>query len=135
MAKSENDRYWAKLLGQANVVLTGASDAELKMQLFDTLQEFFDGSNSWLEIINFTVIPDTLDYKLMPLSGRVLRLYGVGDQNGTPQQAAMPDIGTVHFLYPYTNAQPMTAFVVKMVCRIGCCRLTDMEFSAAFSAT
>ena len=31
MAKSENDRYWAKLLGQANVVLTGASDAELKM--------------------------------------------------------------------------------------------------------
>jgi hypothetical protein len=116
MAKSsDNDKYWAKLIGQANVVLTGASDAELRVQLFDTLQEFFDHSNSWLEIVNFTVIPDTLDYKLMPMNGRILRLYGVSDQNGTPQQAAMPSIGTVHFLYPYTNAQPMTAYLVKTV--------------------
>jgi hypothetical protein len=116
MAKTtESDKYWAKLLAQAQAVLTGASNAELKVQLFDTLQEFFDGSNCWTETIEFTVIPDTLDYKLMPLTGRILRLYGVQDQNGTLQQAAMPTIGTVHFLYPFTNAQPMAAWVVKTV--------------------
>jgi hypothetical protein len=112
---SDCDKYWIKLLGQANVALTGASDAELKVQLFDTLQQFFDESNCWLETINFPVIPDTLDYPLMPLTGRVHRLYGVVDQNNVPQQAVMPVIGTVHFLYPYSNPQPMWATVVKNV--------------------
>ena len=60
MSKSDCDKYWAKLIGQANVILTGASDAELRVQLFDTLQEFFEGSNCWQENINFTVIPDNL---------------------------------------------------------------------------
>ena len=38
MSESECDRYWAKLMGQANVSLIGASDSELRVQLFDTLQ-------------------------------------------------------------------------------------------------
>jgi hypothetical protein len=115
MSKSDCDKYWAKLIGQANVVLTGASDAELRVQLFDTLQEFFEGSNCWMENINFTVIPDTLEYTLMPLTGRIERLLGVVDQHNVPQNAVMMDIGTVRFLYPYTNAQPMMATVVKNV--------------------
>lgn len=115
MSVTENERYWAKLLGQAGVVLSGASDAEIKVQLFDVLQEFFDGSNCWQESMKFTVIPDTLDYHLIPLTGRILRLYGVLDQNNVPQPAVMPIIGVVRFLYPYTNPQPMTATVVKSV--------------------
>ena len=107
--------YWDRLMGQAGTILTGASDAELRVQLFDVLEEFFDGSNCWQENIGFTVIPDTLEYPLLPLSGRILRLYGVLDQNNVPQQAVMPTIGTVRFLYPYTNIQPMTATVVKTV--------------------
>jgi hypothetical protein len=31
------------------------------------------------------------------------------------EQAIMPDIGTVHFLYPFSQTQPMTAIVVKTV--------------------
>jgi hypothetical protein len=111
----KNTDYWDKLLGQANVSLTGASDAQLRVQLFDTLEEFFDGSNCWQETISFTVIPETLDYQINPLSGRILRLYGVIDQNSVPQPAVMPVIGTVHFLYPFTDTQPMTAVVVKTV--------------------
>jgi hypothetical protein len=111
----EGDRYWAKLVGQANVSLTGASDAGLRAQLYETLEEFFDGSNCWQENISFTVLPDTLDYQLRPLTGRTLRLLHVLDQNNVPQQAVMPAIETVHFLYPYTNAQPMLAVVVKTV--------------------
>jgi hypothetical protein len=112
---SNFEGYWTKLLGQANVILTGASDAELRVQLFDVLEEFFRDSNCWTEEINFTVIPDTLVYPLVPLSGRILRLSGVVDQNNIPQPAVMPDIGTVRFLYPYTNTQSMTAIVVKNV--------------------
>jgi hypothetical protein len=111
----KGEGYWQKLIGQANVALSGASRAALQVQLFDVLQEFFDRSNCWQEAINFTVIPNTLEYPLRPLTGRILRLYGVVDQNNVAQQAVMPVIGTVQFLYPYTNTQPMTAVVVKNV--------------------
>jgi hypothetical protein len=115
MSKSSSEGYFGKLLGQAGSILTGASDAGLQVQLFDVLQEFFDGSNCWLESIPFTVIPNTLEYPLVPLTGRILRLNGVIDQNNVPQQAAMPVIGVVRFLYPYNNTQPMTASVIKNV--------------------
>jgi hypothetical protein len=108
-------RYWAKLIGQATVTLPGASDALLQVQLFDTLEEFFDGSNCWTENIPFTVVPDMMEYKLYPQSGRIIRLDCVLDQNGVPQSALMPDIATVRFQYPYTNVQPMLAIVVKGV--------------------
>jgi hypothetical protein len=107
--------YWRKLLGQAKVTLSGASDVELKVQLFEVLQEFFDQSSCWQETIKFMVVPDTLDYPLAPLSGRILRLYGAIDQNNVQQAAIMPEIGVVRFQYPYTDAQPMTAVVVKTV--------------------
>jgi hypothetical protein len=109
------DAYWVKLLGQAKVALIGASDVELKVQLFETLQEFFDGSNCWQEAIRLTVIPDTLDYPIKSPCGRILRLNAVLDQYAVPQQALMPSIDTVRFLYPYTQTQPMTALVVKTV--------------------
>jgi hypothetical protein len=116
MSKSdEAERYWAKLIGQANVVLAGVSDAELRVQLFDVLEEFFGDSNCWHETIYFTVIPDKLEYPLVPLSGRILRLLGVVDQNNVPQNAVMPVIGTVRFLYPYSNVQQVSATVVKNV--------------------
>ena len=112
---NETDRYWAKIVGQAAVALTGASDALLKVQLYDTLEEFFDGASCWKESINFQVIPETLDYQLYPQSGRILRLADVLDQNGSPQQAVMPIPGHIQFLYPFTDAQPMTAVMVKTV--------------------
>lgn len=111
----EAERYWAKLVGQANVILAGASDAELRVQLFDVLQEFFDGSNCWREAISFTVIPESLEYQLMPLAGRVLRLLAVIDQNSVTQAAVMPTIGTVQILFPVSVPQQMTAVVIKSV--------------------
>jgi hypothetical protein len=111
----EVERYWAKLIGQASVILAGVSDAELRVQLFDVLQEFFDGSNCWLETIDFTVVPDSLEYPLYPLTGRALRLYGVVDQNNVPQNAVMSDIGIVQFLFPVSVPQQMKATVVKTV--------------------
>lgn len=107
--------YWAKLIGQAKVALIGSSSVQLKVQLYDTLEEFFDGSCCWTENIGFVAIPDTLDYPLQPIGGRILRLSAVLNQHNLPEPAVMPEIGTVHFLYPYTQVQPMTAIVVKTV--------------------
>ena len=113
---SECDRYWAKIIGQASVALAGASDVLLRVQLYDTLEEFFDGSNCWMESIKFIAVADTLDYQVYPVEGgRILRLDSVIDQNNVPQAALMPDVGVVRFLYPYTQTQPMTAHVVKTV--------------------
>lgn len=114
-SNDEVDLYWAKLRGQATVVLPGVSDAFLRVQLFDTLEEFFDGSNCWLESINFTVVPDMVEYQLYPQGGRILRLDSVVDQNNVPQQALMPIPGIVQLQFPYTNSQPVTATVVKTV--------------------
>lgn len=116
MSKSdESERYWAKLIGQANVILAGVSDAELRVQLFDVLLEFFNDTSCWVERVNFTVIPDCLEYPVHPLTGRTLRLQCVLDQNNVPQSAIMPTIGTVQFLYPYSNSQLVTALLVKTV--------------------
>jgi len=111
----EFDVYWGKLLGSAKVYLMGASDKQLRVQLFDVLHQFFHDSSCWTEAIRFTVIPETLDYPLYTTQGRILRLDAVLDQHNTRQQAVMPDIGTVSFLYPYTQTQPMTAIVIKTV--------------------
>jgi hypothetical protein len=119
MAKKKDDpsdTYWAQLMGQASMALSGVSDVGLKVQLFDVLQRFFDESNCWQEIIKFMVVPETTDYPLVPVNGgRIHRLYAVLDQNAVPQPAVMPTLDTVQFLYPYTDVQPMTAVVIKTV--------------------
>jgi hypothetical protein len=111
----EFDAYWGKLIGSAKVYLMGASSRQLQVALFDVLNDFFDGSNCWTEAVNFTVIPEALDYPLRVTKGRIVRLEAVLDQHSTQQQAIMPDIGTVRFLYPYTQTQPMTAVVIKTI--------------------
>src|SRR5215468_5779552 len=111
----ETEEEVAKLFGEASAILTGSSQAQLTISLFDVLREFFNYSNSWMEWIQFTVVPETQDYVLEPTQGRVLRLLGVVDQNRVPQAAVMPELGVVSFLYPYTIVQPMWACVAKNV--------------------
>jgi hypothetical protein len=112
---SDCDRYLDMLRGQAQVTLTGATDAQLRAQFFDVLREFFSMSNAWQEDITIPVIPDALDYPIEPVSGRILRLLSVVDQNNVCQQAVLLLPVTVHFLYPYSQVQPMMATVVKTV--------------------
>lgn len=112
---SDPDTYLMQLMGQAQTMLMGSSTIELRVQFFDVLREFFDNANLWHEAIGFTVVPTSQDYKLEPISGRITRLSNVLDQNNVPQAAAMPIPGWVHFLYPYSNPQPVTAVVIKNV--------------------
>jgi hypothetical protein len=114
--KSGFNAYWAKLIGQAQVRLMGSSKAQLKVQLFDVLDNFFNVSCCWTEAIRFIVIPETLDYPLQPVEGgRIVRLDSVINQFNVPEQAFMPDIGTVKFRFPFNQPQPMVANVIKTV--------------------
>ena len=116
---TEHDRrkrqYLYQLLNVAQMRLVGASMAGLKAELFDTLRELFGNSNSWLEDISLTVIPNTKSFQIQVTSGEILRLIGVIDVNLVPQPASMPAVGTIFFPNPYSIVQTMTVRVSKNV--------------------
>lgn len=104
-----------QLLNQLRVRLIGASDAELKAEVFDTLREFYNESNSWTEEINFNIVADVVEYDITPTNGQIVRLAGVVDDNGVPQPAVMPSIGHLVFRNPYDSTAVFTAVVVLTV--------------------
>jgi len=105
-----------ELLASAKALLMGASDNHLIITLHRTLKEFFDGSNCWTEGIGVMVVPNTLDYPIRPITGEIIRLQAVIDQNNVLQAAVLlQDLDTLHFIYPYNNVQPMVAIVSKNV--------------------
>ncbi len=107
--------YAWQLLNQAELRLVGISQAALRAELFDVMRIWFDETNSWQESINFTVVPNVLDYPIVPSSGRIIRLISVGDQNNTSQPGFMPSLGTISFIQPYSSLQTLTARVVLNV--------------------
>jgi hypothetical protein len=68
---------WTRLMNQARVKLTGASDAALKGELFDVLQEFYDRSSAWLESLLIPVIPNVVVYDLVPTNGQAIRIVSI----------------------------------------------------------
>lgn len=122
MAASKEDMN--RLLNMARSQLPGASEDALKAVAWEVFYEFYDNSSSWLEDIQFNVTPannnqtPVLDYAVVAEEGRVIRLGGVVDSNGSPQPALMPVAGVVHLLNAPNQAQgPLiyTATVVKNV--------------------
>src|SRR6266498_3128014 len=103
------------LLNQARVKLPGASDAELKATLFDVLRELFNVSSAWTEDVPVLIVPNSLEYTVVPSGGAIIRLAGVLDANNLPQPAIMPTIGTILFRAPYNVSAEFTAPLVKTV--------------------
>jgi hypothetical protein len=89
--------------------LTGVSDAAIKAQLFETLREFFQDSNSWREHIHFLVTAGKQFYPLVAREqGRILRLIGVWDGNRFPVAAFMPNPPVIEVRFPIniSSVQP-----------------------------
>ena len=78
----EVDRYWAKLIGQATVTADPVRPTRCCRCSCSTRWRSSSTVVLLAENILFTVIPDTLDYKLYPVSGRILRL----DCGARPEQ-------------------------------------------------
>jgi len=104
-----------ELLASATAMLAGASQAELIITLYRTLKVFCNDSNAWIDYLPIMVVPNKLDYPVQPITGKIIRLQNVIDQNNVPQAAAMPELDVVHLAYPYNQVQPMTVIVSKAV--------------------
>lgn len=90
MAAVEIDR----LMQNLRVRLPGAIDDAIKFELFNTLNDFFQGSNIWREDIEFSVTSGVKNYPLVPSGPTVIvRLMGVIDNNSLPVNAVL-DLGT-----------------------------------------
>ncbi len=109
------DQDWDRLIESATAKLPGASAALLKNEIFDVMHEFFTISSAWLEDVEVSIIPGTVEYDLAVAEGQIIRLAGVTDSNRIPQQALMPNIGVLLLAFPVNVAQTYTATVVKNV--------------------
>ena len=122
--KQDVDRF----MGQIRTKLAGASDAGIKAELFEVLDEFCDDTTAWQEQIMLNVIPATtssnnLIYDLVPQQGgTIIRLLAVFDPNQIPVPAFLPtgsqsnlEVGQLNMVNPVNTAQTLTVFVAKTV--------------------
>lgn len=83
-----------RVMNDLRTRLTGASDSGIKMELFNTIQEFLQDTNAWVENIDLMVTAGTQEYNLLPREGgQVIRLIGVWDGFRSPQPSSMPTFG------------------------------------------
>lgn len=114
-----NERDLEHLFNAARVRLAGASDAQIKAEFYDCMQEFLDNSAAWTEVIQINILPNTQDYNVTPSQGQIIRLQRVVNVNLTNQPASMPAFdaygATIHFLNPYSQNDTFWATVVKNI--------------------
>lgn len=108
-----------QLMASLRPKLPGASDAGIKVELFNVCKEFFDESCSWQEDLTLNSVADVDTYTLVPTSGQIVRLSGVVDENGLPLPAVLNGIGLrdaeIKFANPFSGVQEFTATVQKTV--------------------
>ena len=117
---------YERLMNQARVKLTGASEGGLKGELFDVINEFFQDANCWVESIAITIINGVQDYTLIPQQGGlILRLVGVYDNNQITYPAFLEDVGpsgaslfpggNLHLVWPQQQNSPVQVPVTKTI--------------------
>lgn len=113
-----------RLMDNARVNLPGALDSVIQLELFNTLNEFFQDSNIWYEDIQFEAVATSADpvqdpaaytYTITPTMGVIVRLIGVGDSNNFPQAATMATPGEIFLLRSPNYTQTYTARVAITV--------------------
>lgn len=103
------------VMNQCRVELTGVSDAMLKSQLYEVLDEFFRDTSSWRSQVTFTATPGTTTYDVIVDEGQIIRLDKVTDSAGNFVAALMADIPTVSLRSAPNSAQAYTATVIQNV--------------------
>lgn len=105
-----------RLMDMLRIRLPGALDDTIKLELFSTLNEFFQDSNSWLEEIQFPVTSGVTDYTIKPTSvSSVVRLIGVINGSGIPVRATLPEPDLVELESSPSDTGSYTAQVVLTV--------------------
>lgn len=79
-----------RLMQNLRVRLPGAIDDAIKFELFNTLNDFFQGSNIWREDIPVPITPGVKTYPLIASGpAAIVRLMGVIDNNSLPVDAVL----------------------------------------------
>ena len=117
-----------RFMGQVRTKLAGASDAGIKAELFEVLDEFCDDTTAWQEQIALNALAATntstnLVYDLVPQQGgTIIRLLGVFDPNQIFVPAFIPtgansdlEVGQLNLVNPVNTAQVLTVLVAKTV--------------------
>lgn len=95
---SLNKQDFERFMNDCRIKLTGASDAGIKQEFFNTCKEFLADSMSWVQHQHLDVIAGEQRYELSPTTGygQIIRLIGVWDGNRIPVPAELPDFKTLH---------------------------------------
>lgn len=108
-----------QLMASIRTKVPGASDAGIKVELFNVIKEFFDESCSWTEDITMNSVVNSDTYTLVPTGGQIVRLIGVTDENDLPLPAIGESVQVrdliIKFRNPFASVQPFTAVVAKTV--------------------
>jgi hypothetical protein len=112
------DRDFERVISQAKIKLTGASEAGLKAGMFDVLNEFIGDSNCWTEWLTVNIVPNVQDYRITPKEGgMVKRLVAVFDANKIGLPAMLPKMeppsAVLHLEWPQNINIVAKAYVVK----------------------
>lgn len=77
-----------RLMNNLRISLPGAIDDALKIEVFNVLNDFFQGSNIWREDIEVPVTSGVTSYELTPAGpASIVRLMRVIDENELPVNA------------------------------------------------
>jgi len=112
------ERDYDRVISQAHVKLTGASEAGLKSELFDVLSEFIGDSNCWTEWVTVNVVPNEQNYRITPTEGgMVKRLVAVFDSNKIGLPAMLPKVeppsAILHLEWPQNINITAKAYIIK----------------------
>lgn len=79
-----------RLMDNLRISLPGAIDDALRMEVFNTLNDFFQGTNIWREDIEVEVAAGETHYEILPSGpANIVRLIGVIDHNKLPAKAVL----------------------------------------------
>jgi hypothetical protein len=105
-----------RLMSQLRIRLPGALDDTIKLELFSAMDEFFSGSNIWVEDVDLYVTPTDTEYDVIPSSvSAVHRLISVVNSNNIPQNASMATPGVVVLSQAPSVAETLIARVALTV--------------------
>jgi hypothetical protein len=128
------------LYDRARVELVGASDAMIRLMMYDMFHEFFNDSKLWVEAIPGILSPSTMLYYLQPGQtqslgdafpfGRIVELSSVYDLNFTPVPADMPEVPILRLQYAQSNPLSVFVTVIKNVAKPSSGELPEVPYWA-----
>lgn len=102
-----------RLIDNLRVQLPGATDAAIKFEIFNALNDFFQGSNIWREDIEVPVTSGVTSYDLLPSGpAKVVQLMSVRDANNLAVGAQLDLLSDALVLFETPSAN--TTFTAQV---------------------